>query len=380
LQGFTADGGVHLLGATIGGQLDCSGATLTNKNGYALAMDRAEVKGSVFLTDGFTADGGVSLPGATIGGQLVCAGTMLTGKNGYALLMDSAEVKADVVLKLSYVYRRGPRSTFSLSNAHMGQLSLYCSNESTSDMSQLDTILILEGATYGGLRALRDHNAQESHMPSWLQRRIAEIRGASELQEFPGRLYRSILVDQQKAPAPDGGLYPGTYTTAARVLREAGSEQLAKELLIEKNRQLNRARPPLVRPFSWLLDITVGYGYRPRLALFWALVVYLVAVMLYAIAVRHNGIAATPLITTSVAPSPLHSTPGYPTFSALNYAFGSLLAPFVHLPGVDAWRANATNGWGIVVRITRWVEPVILWALVLTLGATLTGLVTRDRP
>jgi hypothetical protein len=53
---------------------------------------------------------------------------------------------------------------------------------------------------------------------------------------------------------------------------------------------------------------------------------------------------------------------------------------FVHLPGVDAWRANATTGWGLVVRITRWVEPVVLWTLVLTLGATLTGLVTRDRP
>ncbi|MCI2976471.1 MAG: hypothetical protein MP439_10430, partial [Ferrimicrobium sp.] len=88
------DGEVRLPGATIGGQLNCSRATLTNKdkNGYALSMHEAEVKGSVILKNGFRANGEVRLLGATIGGQLDCSGAKLTNKNGYALAMDGAEV------------------------------------------------------------------------------------------------------------------------------------------------------------------------------------------------------------------------------------------------------------------------------------------------
>jgi hypothetical protein len=53
--------------------------------------------------------------------------------------------------------------------------------------------------------------------------------------------------------------------------------------------------------------------------------------------------------------------------------------PFLHLPDMDAWRPNAVNGWGIVVRVIGWVEPVAFWALALTLGAMFTRLLTRDR-
>jgi len=376
---LVAQGGVRLLGATIGGQFNCADATLTNANGYALSMDRAEVKGGVFLRAGFTAKGGVRLPGATIGGQFNCNGAKLTNEKGYALTMDGAEVKRDVVFALRYV-SNGEPSVYRLRNAHFGHLNLALSDGSNCDTSQLDTILLLEGTTYDSLDTKENSGSQTSGTSSWCHKWAAKIKGTSELEQFPGNLYRSILIDQQKAPAPDGGIYPATYTTTSRALRDVGSEQLTKELLVQKNRQLNRARPALARPFSWLLDITVGYGYRPRLSLLWALVVYVVAAMLFIVAVHHHGIVATPLAGTSFVPNPLKGTSRYPTFSAWNYAFGALLSPFVHLPGVDAWRANATTGWGLVVRITRWVEPVVLWTLVLTLGATLTGLVTRDRP
>ena len=133
----------------------------------------------------------------------------------------------------------------------------------------------------------------------------------------------------------------------------------------------------------WLLDVTVGYGYRPRLAAVWAIGVYLVSVLVLSGAVHHNGIIATSLVTTTrhqvVLPLPLHSNSSYPTFSAWNYAFGSLVFPFLHLPDMDAWRANAVNGWGIAVRVILWAEPVAFWALAITLGAMFTRLLTRDR-
>ena len=82
--GFTAtgageDGAVHLLGAHIGGQLGCTGATLRNDSGPALTADGLQVDQDMYLRGGFTAtgageDGAVSLPGAHIGGQLGAPG------------------------------------------------------------------------------------------------------------------------------------------------------------------------------------------------------------------------------------------------------------------------------------------------------------------
>src|SRR5438093_725141 len=65
-EGFDAEGGVNLLGATIGGDLDCEGARFSNANGIALFADGAKIGGSVFLRNGFKADGGVRLLSATI--------------------------------------------------------------------------------------------------------------------------------------------------------------------------------------------------------------------------------------------------------------------------------------------------------------------------
>ena len=78
--GFTAtgsgeDGAIRLLGARIGGQLDCSGAQLRNNSGPALVADSLQADQSLFLTDKFTVTGGgadvaVNLTGAQVGGTL----------------------------------------------------------------------------------------------------------------------------------------------------------------------------------------------------------------------------------------------------------------------------------------------------------------------
>src|SRR5262249_54286018 len=56
---FEAEGEVNLMRAIIGGDLDCSGAHLSNLKGRALIADGAKIGGNVFLTDGFKAEGEV---------------------------------------------------------------------------------------------------------------------------------------------------------------------------------------------------------------------------------------------------------------------------------------------------------------------------------
>jgi len=89
-QGFHAQCEVRLLGAQIGGNLECDDARFENPpqtrtteggkvervpgTGTALNADGINVKGGTFLREGFHAQGEVRLLGAQIGGNLDCTG------------------------------------------------------------------------------------------------------------------------------------------------------------------------------------------------------------------------------------------------------------------------------------------------------------------
>jgi hypothetical protein len=106
-RGFTAtgsgDGGaVSLIGAHIG-FLDCSGAKLHNDSGAALNAANLQVDQDVLLCDDFSVtgsgDGGaVNLIGAHIGGQLNCIGAKLHNGSGPALYADSLQVEQHMFL------------------------------------------------------------------------------------------------------------------------------------------------------------------------------------------------------------------------------------------------------------------------------------------
>ena len=83
--GFAASGSgkagaVYLVGARIGGQLDCTGAWLHNESGPALVADRLQVGQGMYLTGAFTGGGGsvaVDLTGVRVGGTFRFAPTRL---------------------------------------------------------------------------------------------------------------------------------------------------------------------------------------------------------------------------------------------------------------------------------------------------------------
>ena len=83
LSGSTLTGTVRLRGASIAGQLGCSGTTLAEHDGDggALIADALQA-GDVFLDRGFTAAGAVRLSGAQITGMLNCGGAQLDGCDG----------------------------------------------------------------------------------------------------------------------------------------------------------------------------------------------------------------------------------------------------------------------------------------------------------
>jgi hypothetical protein len=93
---FHAYGLVRALGATIGGQLDLTGAALNNPSGYALNLDQAHITGSVHAGCGFRADGEVRALNMTVGGQLDLRRATLNTPNGRALSLHGAQITRDV--------------------------------------------------------------------------------------------------------------------------------------------------------------------------------------------------------------------------------------------------------------------------------------------
>jgi hypothetical protein len=86
-RGFTARGEVRLMGAHIGGILDCDGGHFTapNPEGYAINAVGLTVGGAMFCGEEFTAEGEVRLLDARIGAQFSCSGGRFTNPDGCAL-------------------------------------------------------------------------------------------------------------------------------------------------------------------------------------------------------------------------------------------------------------------------------------------------------
>ena len=99
---FTANSEVRMLGAHIGGQLDFSGAQLSsgahssNQTGLALNADRLVVDRDMFCDSGgeqrFTATGGVGLPGARVGGLLQFQQADVSSERGPAVTLFESDV------------------------------------------------------------------------------------------------------------------------------------------------------------------------------------------------------------------------------------------------------------------------------------------------
>jgi len=157
---FESTGETRLLGAAIDGQLLCAGAFFRNTDGDALSMDRAAIGRSAFLDASkryrFEAEGVVRLVGATIGGQLSCEGASFRNPKKDALLMLRACVGGSVLLRASEKYRFEAQGTIDLMGAKIGgRLSCLGARLEGAHAAALvltgaevaDKVLLIEGKT-----------------------------------------------------------------------------------------------------------------------------------------------------------------------------------------------------------------------------------------
>lgn len=258
--GFTADGAgdlgaVGLVGAHIGGELDCSGATIRNPSGPALRAGPFQVTGGVLLCAGLIADGAgelgaVRLTGARIGLQLDCSGATITNPSGPALHGANLQVGGNVYLRAGFTADgAGELGTVRLVGAHIGG-QLDCSDAVVESRSDPRHRWALDASTYPRLPL----DPLGRGTAGWL--------------------------DLLRTATPAYAAQP--YQQLASVYRAAGHDRDVRQILIaQRQAQLDRGvLTGRERLWARITGVTLGYGYQPSRALLFLLGVVVTSVVL----------------------------------------------------------------------------------------------------
>lgn len=395
-NGFGAQGEVRLVGADIGSNLECVGGKFVTPGGCALNADGVKVTGDVFLSDGFRAEGQIRMLGADIGGDLSCIGGKFMKPGGDALSADRVKVAGSVLLHKGF----SAQGEVCLLGANIGG-DLSVTNAEFAVGSRLNAeratvkgVLFWTGLGHDDKGLKRDVDAAlnlghasvgpiADDQDSW------PTRGNLNLDGF---VYTRIATDPTDAKSrldwlarqPADQFTPQPYQQLAKVLREAGDNVGARQVLIamENSRHEHGKLGALARRWHWVLWATIGYGYRPWQALCWGFGFVMLGFLLF----RHGYYegAITPsdkdaFSTFEVHHPKLHHgnpPPYYPRFSPLVYSLDAFL-PIISFGQKDHWMPNPNIGrWGYWLRVYQWIFHVGLgWVLTTLFVAGLTPIV-----
>ncbi len=385
-KGFKADGEVMLNGASVGGDLSCSGAILKNLQGSALSAENATVGGNVFLFDGFSAYGIVNLGVAKIGGALNCFGGAF-----------DRVVLNTIVVKGIFVWSH-------IQNANVCQLDLR--NAVVGSIAD-DEIswpkrgnLHLDGFEYGRItgtpgpdtfgEAISEKDITE------IEKRLGGRRSKDSPKDARTRL---MWLDRDV----EFKLQP--YRQLARVLHEMGDDEGEKQVLFEmESRARSQARRSLIlfKPIQWtgdtISEVTVGYGLHPL----WALWELGVLWGLGFILCRRAGAMAPKDEKAYDAQRKNSRLPdNYPPFSPTFYSLENCV-PLIKFGQTDRWhpdpnpRPSVTSApragrWAkvktaatgriwkpSVLRVLLWLMTIAGWVLATFCVAGLAGIIKRD--
>jgi hypothetical protein len=319
-NGFVAAGAVRLLLADITGNLVCDGAYfIGDKGGNALSCDEIEIGGSAFLRRCTATTGSVRLPGAQIVGDLDCAGGHFEGsdRNGTALQCDRINVGGSVLLGLGFAAAgvvRLPGSKIAVDVDCVGG-TFGKTASTTVGRASKEAVLVLERITvegtlwltpreliktvntttfYGGVsltsakinrivdavkedpkrRAPYVSAVVANENPAFLRLDGFSYDRFGDPTKLTARARIAFLRLQQ--PSDLGEKFkPQPWTQMAKVLREMGHEDAAKDVAIEQQRASRRAGVK-TGPWHPIYGVLYGYGYRPMWLGAWAIGVVLV--------------------------------------------------------------------------------------------------------
>jgi hypothetical protein len=340
------DGEFRLAGSHVGGSVLLSGAALRNEGGYALHAPDMSAGARFLARDGFSARGEVRLAGLRVEGDLSFRDAHLSNPGGNALLAYGIQTGGNVTLSEGFRAEGAVR----LSRSRIGgAIFLHHAR--------------LENPGGDAIRC-RNSRAQTLHVGAGLEATgIADFRHSQfanirdEAATWPQRLRLSGLGYDELAPPLSpalrvawlhrdvDGYLPRNYETLAAMYRNSGDDRGARRVLLARERERRAHLPWYGKAWSWLQEVTVGYGYRPLRAAAW-LLAFLGAGTL-AFGLHH--------------PPPLAGVP-HPAFNPFIYAL-DLLVPLVDLGQRSAYDPQGPQRWLAYLLIA------VGWVFVTTIAA-----------
>jgi hypothetical protein len=333
-EGFTADGEIRLIGATLKSNLTLAGALLANPGGTALNLDSA-LLGDLDGAGLVVSAGQLRLVGTQVSGRVKLDGAEFSGSEGKpALIADGLTVGKSLGLGgirvsgevSAYGSRVGGRIVLSgASVVNPGGTALNLAQAEATDllcddMSAVGTVL-LTGATVGRqLRMARvrltsqgsialDARAIRALELSLLpaepitgdvllsHSRLGMLRddqaGRSSPVQLDGLVY-DVLAPQLPARhrlrwLTDGmsGHQPQPFEQLAALYTSIGQPAEARRVLYAKERHQRTAKNAAGRLWSMIQDVTVGYGFQPWRAAAWFAALLAVGSVVFAVSPPH---------------------------------------------------------------------------------------------
>jgi hypothetical protein len=324
------EGAARLLGANIGGQLACNvGTELLNPEGTAFNADGISAS-SVNLV-GTHVEGETRFVGANIGVQLNCSGgTELINPGGHALLADSCQVGGSLI--------------FSLGETSVGSVNLAYAQIGTlgDNLASWPDTYDLVGFTYNLLSGDKD--------PA---RRLTWI---SKSEPFS----------------------PHVYTQLAEVYRRSGHEGFARQVAVRREKERGR-QPDLSRgsrAWNHFLGLTVAYGYQPWRALVPLVVLFVLGLFLFSRPAAQE-VMVHPSTKNEAPISAAACHEPYPCFSPSIYVLDTLL-PIVDLHQESNWVPARPRPWGVWYEVLTWVLIAFGWILTTAVVAGIGSLWRRE--
>jgi hypothetical protein len=368
-----------MTGARISGSLTASRARIlaTDPQLRAVDADAASVGVSARLTDGFRARGIAWLGGATVGADLDCGGARVQ-----SLLADGAKIGGDLCLTGALTVRdaitlrqaqvsgtlrweptvpaTGPVdlegcSVHTLEDNWAGARAAANGHWPTGGRLRLDglTYVVLDGGAGDGAK-----------------RRLGWVRSQYQPRPADG----AVEVDAD--PSPTFASQP--YEELTNFYQGAGQDSDARLMAI--NRRRDRRMYGDLRNFrrvgSWLLDVSIAYGYATWRALAYLAVIYAVVLGFSIYAGDHPGTMVPAQSTAGITPSPSTAscTSKYPCFSPVGYAIDTVV-PLINIHQASSWQPNADAPSGWLFVWVGWAGTILGYALATLAIAGYTGLV-----
>lgn len=376
LRRVHAEGPVRLLGAEIGGDLTCSGGHFEggpsqNKDCIAIACDSATIGGSVFLNNDiyqnmeppyvFHAIGEVRLSGVRIGGDLDCSGGQFENGDFRALTCERTNI-GNVLF-----FRGGIMVKGKISFAHAKVATL------VDDINcWTDHTLVLDGFRYDRIAASSPLDAKRRI--AWLEKQQGEFLSGDNFALQPWTHLAKVLREQ------------GHFREAAEVdiareerLRAAGKIGDPRALLswagkwgqLDDEGRYVSFLPSLSEQITYWLHGFYGwfsdYGHRPIKIVYYAMVVWFVLALLYAVEADNGHFTLA------------NSSLTKPAFNPWAYSL-DLILPVVQLGEFAKWSHVSDGSWRTLAGWTGFLiyfEKIFGWIAALTLAAIAAGLVKR---